>query len=178
MGIGTARNSEKALQFCVYAGLLGNIPSRLTSISLFEAYREENLRAATTLPLQSSDQSARLMIEAIEGWIDGSWEPTTVDSLAQVQTVNDCQLILPSSFSETPAASRLCKINSAIRKKLSSVVTCTCDYICSQSFVQLPPTESPYKYCGWYLLKQMKEHFQAIILQQETGETGDSIYFL
>lgn len=177
MGIGTARNLEKALLFCVYAGLLGNIPSQLTSISLLEAYRQENPRVATTLPLQSSDQSTRFMIEVIEEWIDGNWEPTTINSLAQVKTVDGCHLILPSSFSETPAASGLCKINLAIRKKLSTV-TCACDYICSQSFVRLSPRESPYKYCGWYLLEQMKEHFQIIILQRETGETGDSIYFL
>jgi hypothetical protein len=167
MGIGTQRNVEKSLIYCIKAGLKGLLPAILTAIALFDVYRQAESKSdlgILSIRIDQSNDSEVLELEAIiRRWETGDWGEETIDRLGKSEQAKGCHLILPDAFLETPAARVVCRKYPAIREKLCARM-CTCTR-------PLGPHDRHliYTICGWQLLDLLAQNVEDPTRWQEAG---------
>jgi hypothetical protein len=154
MGIGTARSLKTALPYCVRAALSGDIPALLTSLTLFDICQQTCTQEIKRL----EDESKLPLSVQISRWKTGNW--------GQIQPRYELPSegeIVPSIFSSTPAARKLCNTYSTIRRKLALMICSVCG---SSDGIDQD------KGRGWELLHNLMEHVETMRIEYEFGTIG------
>jgi hypothetical protein len=145
IGIGQPRDLKQALVCCIQAGALGDVASKLTSISLFDA-----LSLTTSDNVQLETETVTL----IERWRKGYLIELTEAPQCPEDEGAPCRLMLLERFNTTPASRFLC-INYPSIRNAPFFSMCSC---CRQSSKQDIPGSAIM--CGQELLKRLLELLQ------------------